>query len=563
MSRVTGCADDAHMTVDEVWDTGAIPPGSGLSYASDDASTHYATNWGWGQADLPGNYEDNVAAYYALYYRSGMKDYLDGARKLADRFWQSPMVDRGASQLFGHSSAYGYAGRSLSALGLVLRALELQGTDSDMWPGLHKIWDQSMEYLNSASQSAAQGAWDTREAAYRLAMVSYCALFDTDPAYQSNCKAAISGSFAGVWTPSMSADGSWPALYYASSSWDTGIGASLVSGSMSVVGNGAAWTAGSFPCTVWFTNDPGSRPADNRAGDATIYTATFVDATHLTLDRPYQGISGAHGWALANSGGMIGWGAQPDAMGVLAAAFDLAAKAIADADSQNSALASSYNLAGTNWIMSYGYWPLQNGLYVAAQGVNCQAPISDANTACTGGNSREQARALNAEVLRGIMAAYASSQRTELHGFADALYNAMFAKPGSCPSGSLECAPDGYYLSGLDDGGAMMTASPPQGNEWFGVFFGFSDLSAWPAYRMGGPQPESARTIYVSFNAGAVRGAAKVRVTATEPSGRALQTECASSPCAVVFDGRQGNPLIELSYLSNAGLVLAKTALPI
>jgi hypothetical protein len=109
----------------------------------------------------------------------------------------------------------------------------------------------------------------------------------------------------------------------------------------------------------------------------------------------------------------------------------------------------------------------------------------------------------------------------------------------------------------------MMTASPPQGNEWFGVFFGFSDLSAWPAYRMGGPQPESARTIYVSFNAGAVRGAAKVRVTATEPSGRALQTECASSPCAVVFDGRQGNPLIELSYLSNAGLVLAKTALPI
>jgi hypothetical protein len=52
-------------------------------------------------------------------------------------------------------------------------------------------------------------------------------------------------------------------------------------------------------------------------------------------------------------------------------------------------------------------------------------------------------------------------------------------------------------------------------------------------------------------------------VTATEPSGKALQTECASSPCQVVFDARQGTPQIELSYLSNAGAVLARTALPL
>jgi hypothetical protein len=394
-------------------------------------------------------------------------------------------------------------------------------------------------------------------------MVSYCALFDADPAYRSNCKAAISGSFAGVWTPSMAADGSWPTLYYATSSWDTPGGASLVNGSISVVGNGTAWTAASFPCTVWFTNDPSGWPADNTAGDATTYTATFVDATHLNLDRPYQGSSGPHGWALASGGGMIGWGAQPASMGILGAAFDLAAKAIADTDPTNSALASSYNLATANWIVAYGYWPLQRGLYAVAQGVNCQAPISDNNTACTGGNSREQARALSADALRGIMVTYAFTQRTDLRAFADALYNAMFAKPGSCPSGSLVCVPDGYYLSGLDDGGSMMTAAPPQGNEWFGEFFGVNGSSKWPAYRVGGPASGGTRTLYVNFDAGSVVGAAKVRVTATEPSGRALQTECSSSPCAVVFDGGQGTPLIELSYLSDAGVVLAKTTIPL
>jgi len=45
----------------------------------------------------PVNYYDNVAAFYALYYRSGIIDYLNAARKLADRFWECPEIDRGES----------------------------------------------------------------------------------------------------------------------------------------------------------------------------------------------------------------------------------------------------------------------------------------------------------------------------------------------------------------------------------------------------------------------------------------------------------------------------------
>jgi hypothetical protein len=161
------------------------------------------------------------------------------------------------------------------------------------------------------------------------------------------------------------------------------------------------------------------------------------------------------------------------------------------------------------------------------------------------------------------MTAYASNQSTDLRDFADTLYNAMFAKPGTCSNSWDGCLPDGYYLSGLDDGGEMMTEVPPLGNTWFGTFFGASRLSAWPVYRSGGAPPASVQTFYVSFNLGRVRGAKRIRVTATAPSGEAVQAECTSSPCAVAIDGRQGKPIVELTYISDTGSVLAKTASPL
>lgn len=562
MSGVTDCTDDTHLTVDDPWDSGVIPAGSGLSYAADDATTHYATNWGWGQANSPGNYYDNVAAYYALYYRSGIDDYLTAARKLADRVWRSPMIDRGASEIAGHGGRYGFAERSISALGLVLRALELQGMTTDMWPGLHHIWDTSMGYLTNAANGGTSGTLDTRGKAYHLAMVSYCALYDSDPSYRANCQTAAANSFANIWTPSLSPDGSWPQLFYSLSSWDSQTSVSMINGSQIVAGNGTAWIAGNYPATIWFTNDPANRPPNNYAGDPQVYSATFVDANHLSLDRPYQGTSGMHGWASVAGTGMLGWGAQPAQMGVLAFAFDLAAKALAGAYPPGAALAQNYRLTAANWIRTYGYWPLQKGLYLYAQGINCQAPISDANSACTGGNAPADARALSPEALRGVMAAYASSQDSGFRDFADTLYNAMFAKPNTC-TGATPCVPDGYYVSGLDTGGYMMTGAAPLGNAWFGMVFGFNNLSAWPAYRVGGLQPSSGKTLYAAFNLGRVRGAIRARLTATAPSGSTVQVECSSSPCAVTVDNRQGKYLIELQYLSGTGAVLATTEFPL
>jgi hypothetical protein len=88
------------------------------------------------------------------------------------------------------------------------------------------------------------------------------------------------------------------------------------------------------------------------------------------------------------------------------------------------------------------------------------------------------------------MAAYAYNQDPGLKSFADLLYNAMWAKPGTCPSGSVVCVPDGFYADSYDDTGWYMTGTPPVGQapKWFGDVWGFSGLSAWPAVRVGGPQ---------------------------------------------------------------------------
>src|ERR1035437_1930397 len=139
-----------------------------------------------------------------------------------------------------------------------------------------------------------------------------------------------------------------------------------------------------------------------------------------------------------------------------------------------------------------------------AGGIDCAAPITDGNPWCAFGNDAPAARTLSAEAIRGVMAAYAYNQDPDLKAFAHTLYNAMWARPGTCPSGSTLCVPDGYYLSGMDDGQYMISGGPPTNNatpwKWFGQFFGWSGLSAWPGYRVGGIQPRAGESLYIGAN---------------------------------------------------------------
>jgi hypothetical protein len=573
---VTGCADDTHLTLMYPYNSdGKTPPGSNLTYAADNT---YAIIWGWGQTQDTANYYDNVAAYYALYYRSGIDDYLTAARKLADRFWESPGIDQGA-----HPNLFAYISRSTSALGLVLRALDGR---PDMWTappgapygGLHTIWNDYMGYLNGGD--VQWGLWDVREEAYHLSMTSYCALFDIDPTYQSTCKTTIINSFPGVWTPAM-APGSWLQLYPGADtatnnnldSWDTTptTSVTLTNGQTTVTGVGTTWTSGDFPAgtRIWFTNSASKRPPNNAAGDPISYVvASWNSPTQLTLSAPYQGTTGTHGWEVSG-GNVLGWAQQPYMMGILSGAFDLAAKAVAEVSPSTAALAHSYNVAAANWIKNIGYWPDAKGLLYTAGSIDCMPPNSNNNTICTAGTAADQARALSPEAMRGLSGAYIYNHDPSLLTFADTLYNAMWAAPGTCPTGSTLCVPDGTYLDPMNDG-QYMIAVPPFSSlgaampwKWLGMFFGYSAESSWPGNRLGGAQPAAGELMYVGANMASVPGAAAVRVVTTEPSGLRSTTTCTSLPCAVAVDRRQGDPLVSIQYLSVGGITLASSAAPL
>jgi hypothetical protein len=230
---------------------------------------------------------------------------------------------------------------------------------------------------------------------------------------------------------------------------------------------------------------------DNSYGDPVAYTATFVNSTSLTLDRPYEGTTGTHGWELSDFDA-LGWVSQPFMVGILSTAFDLAAKAVADTSPTTAALSHSYSVAAANWLKNVGYWPSSKAMYYFAGGIDCVAPITDGNGWCTYGNDAAAARTLSAEAIRGVMAAYAYNRDPALKAFADTLHNAMWGRTSTCPGGSTLCVPDGVYLTGMDDGGYMISGGPPTNEytpwKWFGQFYGWSGLSSWPGYRNGGIQ---------------------------------------------------------------------------
>jgi hypothetical protein len=249
-------------------------------------------------------------------------------------------------------------------------------------------------------------------------------------------------------------------------------------------------------------------------------------------------------------------------IGILGFAFEMAAQAIAVSDPVSAAKAHQYIADIANWEATDGYRPSIKGMQYMVNTVDCPMPIDDSMTWCTSGMNQSQGRTLNAEALRAAMVAYRDTESAAIRAFADAIYNAMWAKPGTCPSGSVLCVSDGSYLDDWDNWTGWYITGDPWDNRWhkyFGMSFGIGAGADWPAVRIGGPQVSSQRFVYMAFNMGSVPRATSVRVITTAPSGVVSQTACASSPCAVPIDGRQGDHIFSLQYLSSNGTVLAST----
>ncbi len=573
---VASCQSDTQLALSNVWygDVADCHNG-GCIYSYDDASDNFGGVWFWPNGE-DSNYYDNVAAYYSLYYRSGIDDYLTAARTMADRFWKY-RLDSGTECRYGGPYPNKCGGtdapRTKSLLGMILRALDGR---SDMWSGLEMMFVYHQTLLTSFYLNPVNSlAIDVREAAYSMAMVSYCALYDPTPAIRSSCKSTLSTMMNGYWNVKQTPNGSWQQLYTTAGSWtSTTTSVSLTKGSANVVGNGTSWVSSQFDI-VGLSNKrhivflpTTSAPANYQAQtEGTYYSPTFVDSTHLTLDRPYEGTTGIHGWMVGSgTTGAVGWGSQPYIQGILGLAFEFTSLALADSDPSNAALAHQHNVDIANWEITYGYRSAVKGMQYHAGEVDCQPPIPESATWCNAGYSATQARTLSAESLRSVMLAYNYSKDPNLLAFGDTLYNAMYAKPATCPSGSTVCKPDGEYITDLNSAtGWYMQGQPWTNawNKWLGAMFGIGAGSDWPAYRVGGPMLPRRRIVPLAFNMQSVPGAVAVRVTGMAPSGEIVQASCAASPCTVAIDERQGDHIFTLEYLSSSGAVLASTALPL
>jgi hypothetical protein len=574
---VASCQSDTQLTLSNVWygDVADCHNG-GCAYSYDDASNSFGGLWFYPNGE-GSNYYDAVAAYYSLYYRTGIDDYLTAARTLADRFWKY-RLDSGTECRYGGIPYPNRCGgsdqpRTKSLLGMVLRALDGR---TDMWPGLEKLFVYHQTLLISYYLNPYNPLYiDIREAAYSMAMVAYCALYDPTSSNRSSCRSTLSTMMNGYWNVKQAPDGSWQQLYTTAGSWTPGTtSVSLTHGSANVVGNGTSWTSSQFDVSG-LTNKrhivflpTTSAPANYQAQtEGTYYSPTFVDSTHLTLDRPYEGTTGVHGWMVGSSAtGAVGWGAQPYLEGILGLAFEFTALALADSDPANAALAHQHNVDIANWQMSYGYRSAVKGMQYHAGEVDCQPPILESMTWCNSNYTPTQARTLSAETLRSVMLAYSYGRQSALLSFAGTLYNAMFAKPATCPSDSAVCLPDGQYITDLNSGTGWYMTGVPWANSWhkyFGMMFGIGAGSDWPAYHIGGPKVKRGRIVRLAFDMQGIPGAASVRVTSMAPSGEIVQTPCAASPCTVAIDDRQGDYVFNLEYLSSNGTVLASTALPV
>ena len=120
---VLSCQSDTQLTLASPW-TPDLPGGTSLSYSYADQSM--ASYWTYNA-----NFYDSVAALYILYYRSGIDDYLTAARKLADRLWLSPWIDRGTA--CDQASGFLYDSAEYFSIGVGFTRPDER---PDMWTGL-------------------------------------------------------------------------------------------------------------------------------------------------------------------------------------------------------------------------------------------------------------------------------------------------------------------------------------------------------------------------------------------------------------------------------------------
>lgn len=551
-------------------------------HSADDSSLRYAvgddgiaSKWLYG--NTPANYYDNVLAFYAMYYRTGIDDYRTAARTLAYRWWTGPNWDRGQNFDFEN----GFAGfinagpaRGQSVTGLILWSLD---TGTDIWPGVHHLWNYwtYIAYTFNANNSWNVQIGNTREIGYMTAGLALCALYDGDSTYRSDCSNHLSAVLNLLWKP-LEINNTWqftnPDALFTEANGNVYV--NVVDGSPDITLTGWTWSAdtfsndtGAYKQYLWFINDPknnnlfssGPTRQNSDVGDTTAYRVSVVtDPTHAVLTTPYNSGScpppdGCNkGLAVSH---IAGFGTLPYMNGLAIGAFGTYVYEAVKASNVQADIDLVLQMVrdGTKYLSTVAYdatgggLGTQGGMFGAREFMNCELSRPDNDPYCASGIP------VIGEATRAYSAGYLLTKDPTIATVMDTMYQRMWCKPGwPCPFPNTT----GSYMSDIDDGNYMLTTGSLT-NKWLGFFFGYGFTSSWPAARVGGLAPVDLRTESIPIDLASVVNARSVRVTTVRPSGFQAVTTCAASPCGITVDARQGSHLIKVDYLSATGQVLA------
>ncbi|HVO98178.1 MAG TPA: hypothetical protein VMT15_08935 [Bryobacteraceae bacterium] len=592
---VTGCPTSSTVTINN-GSAGWTPASqSGMQF-----SIIYDPDLGsWVNGSASINYYDNVLAFYAMYFRTGIDSYLHYARWLADNWWQSPWIDRGnVNDCAANASLCANLAlfpRIQSYTGMFLRAIDqdlVAGTpgSSPMWPGIQSYVLRGFGYSLNGKVTNSFLIGDLRENSYIDMFVALETWLDPtlSSADRSTWLANLSSDLA-YWVSLRQPDGHWQAL---TGTWTNiatqypDIGNNLpasctvtvTNGSPIVTlvsGSGCAWTPAMFtdtcsasPCAEIFTM---GNPFVTSTQDSSYYIATFLDSQHAMLNTNYsgQGASGRN-WVLSSNGAAgsgkawIGFGTQPFMEGITGWMFQFMGLAFASGGpnyASQAAQAFGYTADIANWISKStldgtgGTDPATRGaLYGVGFGI-CTPGASNGSDGCrcaslnSNCSSATASRENMGETLGELAQAYVNAPSTALQSAIDNVFNACYSKYPSNPGY------DGTYCQDYD-GFFWLTNN----GKWLGFMLGMGRNAGWPSGRQGGAAPARKRQASVGFNLASVPRATQVQVTLIEPAGNVVHATCSTSPCSVETDTTQGNPLVTITYLSAEGTVLATSS---
>jgi hypothetical protein len=286
--NVSSCGNNTSLTMTAPWSNTYLPVAGNSATCTTGveascwhyAFVSYATYNNVIEQNSPPNFYDGVMASVALYYRSGIDDYLTFARQYADMYWEIRM-DAGNNYYWGEGRQTFYL--YLAQMGMIWRSIDCPSCN--MSTGIEQIAKFAND--NLVAQSYVGGNWkqiggslnsDPRDMGNATMFMALCAHFDTNSTGAATCRSQLADVMTRGWTPSRFPDGNFYSLYGLATSNSENFTASwLTNTSITLTAGSSVGTCSGAGHCPWSPPAPTVTVSTGATG-TTTYSYVFLDA---------------------------------------------------------------------------------------------------------------------------------------------------------------------------------------------------------------------------------------------------------------------------------------------